>query len=371
MTSQKLSPQDQLKALNCTIDDYIEVIVQDLLADVSSSTTILTRISHHYMKRPSKRLRPRLILLMSLATNGVPCQNEYNSAALTIHNDHVDNVQKLEKVPDILPEQSRLAEIIEMIHVGSLLHDDVIDESPLRRGVLSAPKVFGNKRTILAGDYLLGRSISLSASLGNPRVVSLVASIISNLIEGEIRQADDSLLSFEQLALQDVDTYWDSYISKTFMKTASLFSHSLKACILLSGIEESSPLVEMAATYGKDLGMAFQIMDDILDFDVSGLDAGKPVGAEDVKLGLVTAPLYFALQQERSTLIPLLTSSMDDPDTLAQIVTIVRRTDAIERSHTLAKAYADNAREVLSLIPSSVAKSCLEALTYQVVSCPI
>lgn len=132
----------------------------------------------------------------------------------------------------------------------------MIDESPLRRGSPSAPSIFGNRRTILGGDFLLGRAISLSAGLRNYKVSELIARVISTLVEGEFRQAADSEHS---MSGDWTDALWNSYLEKTYMKTASLFSDAMQAAVLLWGPDVPQEYVEAASVYGRELGMAFQV----------------------------------------------------------------------------------------------------------------
>jgi hexaprenyl-diphosphate synthase len=155
----------------------------------------------------------------------------------------------------------RLAQIVEMIHVASLLHDDVIDKSPLRRGVASAPAAFGNKLTILGGDFLLGRASAALSRLGESEVVELIASVIANLVEGEILQmksvhgGDD----FDSILPRVRQDNWNVYLKKTYLKTASLMAKGARAAVVLGGCKEGEIWKEVAYAYGRNLGIAFQV----------------------------------------------------------------------------------------------------------------
>jgi geranylgeranyl pyrophosphate synthase len=192
----------------------------------------------------------------------------------------------------ILPSQRRLAEITELIHTASLLHDDVIDHSTLRRSEPSANILFGNKMAVLAGDFLLGRASVALARLRDPEVTELLATVIANLIEGEFMQLKNT-------ALDEKEPRWSEdnisyYLQKTYLKSASLISKSCRAAALLA---HSAPeVVDAAYAYGRNLGLAFQLVDDMLDYTVSGSELGKPAGA-DLELGLATAPLLFAWRE--------------------------------------------------------------------------
>ena len=193
---------------------------------------------------------------------------------------------------DILPSQRRLAEITELIHTASLLHDDVIDHSISRRSAPSANIAFGNKMAVLAGDFLLGRASVALARLRDPEVTELLATVIANLVEGEFMQLKNTAADERSpVWTQDTLSY---YLQKTYLKSASLISKSCRAAALLG---QSAPeTVDAAYRYGKNLGLAFQLVDDMLDYTVSGEELGKPAGA-DLELGLATAPLLFAWER--------------------------------------------------------------------------
>ena len=161
----------------------------------------------------------------------------------------------------VLPTQTRLAQIAEMIHVASLLHDDVIDESSLRRGSPSAPIAFGNKFSILGGDFLLGRASAALSRLSSLEVVELLSSVITNLVEGEILQMkavhgrDESDRIRPALGKGN----WNIYLQKTYLKTASLIAKSARAAVILGGCREGEIWKDVAYAYGRNLGIAFQV----------------------------------------------------------------------------------------------------------------
>lgn len=155
----------------------------------------------------------------------------------------------------------RLAQIVEMIHVASLLHDDVIDESSLRRGVPSAPAAFGNKLSILGGDFLLGRASATLSRLGSIEVVELISSVIANLVEGEILQMKsvNGRDEYEQVRPALGKENWHIYLQKTYLKTASLMAKGARAAVVLGGCREGEIWKEVAYAYGRNLGIAFQV----------------------------------------------------------------------------------------------------------------
>jgi len=270
----------------------------------------LDRAAKYYTQAEGKHVRPLIVLLMSRATSLCPKAPQRQQATLQASaaidtsispplvlsdwNPSAAAVSpaETEQSPadaDILPSQRRLAEITELIHTASLLHDDVIDHSVARRGAPSANLEFGNKMAVLAGDFLLGRASVALARLRHAEVIELLATVIANLVEGEFMQLKNT-------ARDETNPRWSEealtyYLQKTYLKTASLISKSCRASALLGGADAQT--VDAAYLYGKNLGLAFQLVDDLLDYTRSEKELGKPAGA-DLELGLATAPLLFA-----------------------------------------------------------------------------
>jgi len=167
----------------------------------------------------------------------------------------------------VLPTQLRLAQIVEMLHTASLLHDDVIDKSVLRRGAPSAPTSFGNKLSVLGGNFVLGRASAALARLGDEEVTELIASILSNLVDGEILQLKK--VQLEEAAGNDSPApatrarssreAWNIYLQKTYLKTASLMAKGARSAVVLGGCKEGEIYKEIAYAYGRNLGIAFQV----------------------------------------------------------------------------------------------------------------
>jgi hexaprenyl-diphosphate synthase len=305
---------DPLKALA----KEMKFLTKNIRQLLGSGHPLLDKVAKYYTQSEGKYVRPTLVLLMAQATANAPKDlretrppssrgidtpftspsllNDSNPAApmytpITSASDEA-LYSSDSSATDILPSQRRLAEITELIHTASLLHDDVIDHSVTRRSAPSANVEFSNKLAVLAGDFLLGRASVALARLRDPEVTELLATVIANLVEGEFMQlrntaSDEAYPKWTQ----DTLTY---YLQKTYLKSASLISKSCRAAALLG---QSSPaVVEAAYLYGKNLGLAFQLVDDMLDYVISGEELGKPAGA-DLELGLATAPLLFAWEQ--------------------------------------------------------------------------
>lgn len=309
-----------------SISHELSALKSSLFHLLGSSHPSLDAVAKYYFQAEGKNLRPMIVLLMSQATNGLGGDgwermrrreiedraagrgvdesltsvegvlNDWNPEQMGMEGEANDMVfaepylvgtrqrskqspaptqpadNENETTPDILSTQRRLASITEMIHVASLLHDDVIDNSPLRRGSPSAPSQFSNKLSILAGDFLLGRASVALARLGSREVVELLATVVANLVEGEVMQmrapsspgASPSAEAFE------------IYMRKTYLKTASLMAKSSRAAVILGGcgahdeadvtagmsareVEEGERIKDIAYAYGRNLGIAFQV----------------------------------------------------------------------------------------------------------------
>ena len=352
--------------------------IQQLLG---SGHPILDQVAKYYTHSEGKHIRPLLVLLMSRATasasisNPSPSLDPESLVNQSLSPSHVladnnpsaplsnpNNEVSLQGGSDILASQRRLAEITELIHTASLLHDDVIDISTSRRNSPSANMAFGNKMAVLAGDFLLGRASVALARLRNPEVIELLATVIANLVEGEFMQLKNT-------ALDEAEPHWTDdtlsyYLQKTYLKSASLISKSCRAAALLG---RSSPeTVEAAYSYGRNLGLAFQLVDDMLDYTSSAAELGKPAGA-DLELGLATAPLLFAWKdnQQLGVLVGRKFAANGDVQMAKELVAKSR---GLEQTRALAQGYADKAASAIANFPDSEAKEgllemCEKAMT--------
>lgn len=307
------------------VKDDLQILTANLKELVGARHPILYAAAEHLFEAKGKSLRPAIVLLISRAT-------------MTDH--------------DITPRHRRLAEITEMIHTASLVHDDVIDTAEVRRGIPTVNHSFGNRVAILAGDFLFAQSSWYLANLDNLEVVKLLSKVITDFAEGEIRQG---LTAFDpSLTLED-------YLEKSFYKTASLIAGSSKAAGVLSGL----PLAQLEQLYnfGKHFGIAFQIVDDILDFTSSTEMLGKPAGS-DLKQGNLTAPVLFALE-EKPQLRGLIEREFSEVSDLSQAIALVLDSNGIKRSRDLAKTHAKLAINALDCLPTSLHKqSLLDLATY-------
>lgn len=289
----------------------LKFLTKNIRQLLGSGHPTLDKVAKYYTRSEGKHMRPMLVLLMSQAIALAP--RNPGSANSPSVDDSITSPAVLSDVnPDtnplvsqtaeakydfegdenILPSQRRLAEITELIHTASLLHDDVIDNAVTRRASSSANTQFGNKMAVLAGDFLLGRASVALARLRDPEVTELMGTVIANLVEGEFMQLKNTAQDEKNPTFTEETISY--YLQKTYLKTASLISKSCRSTAVLSG---SAPeVIEAAYNYGRNLGLAFQLVDDMLDYTVNEVELGKPAGA-DLELGLATAPLLFAWKQ--------------------------------------------------------------------------
>ena len=206
---------------------------------------------------------------------------------------------------------------------------------------------------VLAGDFLLGRASVALARLRDAEVIELLATVIANLVEGEFMQLKNTAL--DELNPKFSDDSITYYLQKTYLKSASLISKSCRAAALLG---QSSPeVVEAAYAYGRNLGLAFQLVDDMLDYTVSGEELGKPAGA-DLELGLATAPLLFAWKQNPD-LGALVGRKFAGEGDVQMARDLVSRSDGLAQTRALAQDYADKASDAIRDFPDSEAKEGL------------
>jgi all-trans-nonaprenyl-diphosphate synthase len=312
-------------SLFAPVEADLRLLTENLKNLVGARHPILYAAAEHLFGAEGKRVRPAIVLLVSRAT--MPDR-------------------------DITPRHRRLAEITEMIHTASLVHDDVVDEAEVRRNVPTVNNLFNNRVAVLAGDFLFGQSAWYLANLSNLEVVKLLSEVIKDMAEGEIQQG---------LNRFDTTLTMEAYLEKTYCKTASLMANSSKAAGVLSGV--SDEVAENLYCYGRHLGLAFQIIDDILDFTGSTEALGKPAGS-DLISGNLTAPVLYALE-EKPYLEVLIEREFAQPDDIAQAIALVKESKGIERSRVLATQYTELAVQSLKVLkPSAFTQALLDLADY-------
>ncbi|VEU40549.1 unnamed protein product [Pseudo-nitzschia multistriata] len=351
------------------VDSLSESIREDLLG---TDHPVLNQAAAYFFGDADggKKVRPLMVMLLSRALadtvgGAAAAQNAENGksteSALPLFGNQTNTVfsMPLEWQRQDLPRaQRRLAEISEMIHTASLFHDDVIDGSETRRGVSAVHMVFGNKMAILAGDYLLARASISLARLRHVEVVECMSTIIEHLVRGEVMQMRGTVSSEG-----DQNERMVYYLKKNYYKTGSLMANSCKSAALLA--ECPPELVVAAYKYGKHVGMAFQLVDDVLDFEGDVKSMGKPALA-DLKAGLSTAPVLFAAEE-----YPQLEAMMDrkfkEDGDVETSRALVLQSRGIERTKELARVHAERAMEAILPWEATEHRDALINLAYKVV----
>lgn len=315
-------------SLFAPVDDDLRLLTDNLKNLIGARHPILAAAAEHLFEAGGKRVRPAIVLLVSRAT-------------------------LLDR--EITPRHRRLAEITEMIHTASLVHDDVVDEAELRRGVPTVNHLFDNRVAVLAGDFLFAQSSWYLANLDNLEVVKLLSEVIRDFAEGEIQQGINRF---------DTSISLDAYLEKSYYKTASLIANSAKAAGVLS--DRSIEINDHLYQYGRDLGLAFQIVDDILDFTSPTEVLGKPSGS-DLISGNITAPALFAMR-ETPYLEVLIDREFSEEGDIEKALAIVHASQGIQKSKELAARYGQSALQHLDCLQPSPSKQALIDLVDYVLS---
>ncbi len=294
---------------------------------LASEVVLINQISHYIVSAGGKRIRPLLVLLFARALG---------------FQGH---------------ERFEMAATVEFIHTATLLHDDVVDESDLRRGRKTANAIFGNAASVLVGDFLYSRSFQMMVSVNRMRVLDVLAEATNVIAEGEVLQL---------LNMHDPDVTLDAYLRVIRYKTAKLFEASARLGAVLAGANDSTE--ESCAAYGRSLGTAFQLVDDLLDYEGATTQLGKNVG-DDLREGKPTMPLLLAMQAGTEDQRQLIRHAIEhgEVERLDEIVAIVRSTGAIEATRQAAKDEARKAQDYISSLPPSQFKEALLYLCVQAV----
>ncbi len=292
---------------------------------LDSGVPLVSQVTQYIIAAGGKRLRPALLLLMCGAL-GCTSKQRFNLAA-----------------------------VIEFIHTATLLHDDVVDESTLRRGRPTANESFGNPASVLVGDFLYSRAFQMMLDADNMRVMQILAEATNVIAEGEVLQ----LMNMHDAGLDET-----AYLRVIRSKTAKLFEASTRLAAVLTG---ASPEIEEAcATYGQALGTAFQVIDDVLDYAGDASDTGKNLG-DDLREGKTTLPLILAMQRGNESQRALIRAAIETGDVsqLDHIVAIVRSTGALEATRTAAAAEAQRAIDALQPLGTNAYSEGLLSLAAQ------
>jgi octaprenyl-diphosphate synthase len=299
------------------------VIRQQLYSEVP----LVNQVSEYIISAGGKRIRPVLVLLIA---------NAYAYKGTAHHS---------------------LAAVIEFIHTATLLHDDVVDESSLRRGKETANALFGNAASVLVGDFLYSRAFQMMVTVGNARVMQIVADATNVIAEGEVLQL---------LNMHNPDVNEEDYLRVIRSKTAKLFEAAAQLGALISGADEAG--IEAAGEYGRSLGTAFQLIDDVLDYSGNAAEIGKNVG-DDLREGKPTLPLIYLMENGTSEQRELVRSCIENGDEqhFDQILAAITSSGALDYTRQEAQKAARRAADAVESLPDSKYKnSLLELSTFAV-----
>ena len=292
---------------------------------LTSEVPLVSQVSQYIIAAGGKRLRPALLLLVCGAL-GFSGEQRFNMAA-----------------------------VVEFIHTATLLHDDVVDESTLRRGRATANQAFGNPASVLVGDFLYSRAFQMMVDAGDMRIMQTLAEATNVIAEGEVLQ----LMNMHDASLSE-----DGYLLVIRSKTAKLFEASARLAALLA---KSPPLIEEScARYGQALGTAFQVIDDLLDYDGNVQEMGKNLG-DDLREGKVTLPLIIAMQRATLDERRVIEQAIETGGVgqLAKIIEIVQKTGALIATRGAAAAEGQRALDALQNLPQNTYADALGQLASQ------
>jgi octaprenyl-diphosphate synthase len=301
------------------IDEAMRRVDAVIQARLSSRVALIDQISAYIVGAGGKRIRPRLVLLFA--------------EALGFEG----------------PERFELAATVEFIHTATLLHDDVVDESALRRGRATANAAFGNAASVLVGDFLYSRAFQMMVSVSRMRVLEVLADATNVIAEGEVLQL---------MNMHDPDLAVADYLQVIRYKTAKLFEASARLGAVLAGAD--SALEETCADFGRSLGTAFQLVDDLLDYEGNSDELGKNVG-DDLREGKPTLPLLLAMERASAGDRQLIRHAIEHGELqkLPEILAIVRQTGALAATREAALQEANKAQSLLAALPPSRARGAL------------
>jgi octaprenyl-diphosphate synthase len=316
-------PMD-LPAIQALVDDDRRAVDAEITQRLHSDVVLVNQVGAHIIQAGGKRLRPLIVLLAARALG-------YRGRQ------HIS-----------------LAAIVEFIHTATLLHDDVVDDSPLRRGHSTANALWGNEASVLVGDFLYSRSFEMMVEIGNMRVMEILAKATNTIAEGEVLQL---------LNCHDPDISEAQYRRVIHSKTAKLFEAAAQLGAVIG--ETSQPVENALAAYGRHLGTAFQLIDDMLDYSSDSHTLGKSVGA-DLAEGKPTLPLIHALREGDDHQRRLLRVAIESGgrEHLDAVLAAIESTGANAYTARQAEDEANSARQALSVIPDSPFKHALLDLAH-------
>ncbi|KYH33139.1 polyprenyl synthetase family protein [Neomoorella mulderi] len=302
----------------------LQEVEAELLRQVDAPDPVLSQAARHLVQAGGKRLRPAFAILAAKCC-GAPLER-------------------------VLP----LAVALEMIHMATLVHDDVIDASPIRRGRPTVWARWGQELSLHTGDYLFARSLLLVATYDDPRIPSILASTSVKMVQGELYQLAGTF---------DLEVTLRDYLKRIYRKTALLIAASCQLGAIAAGAGED--FIRHLYHYGRNLGMAFQITDDVLDMVADPERLGKPIGS-DLRQGVITLPAIYALRcsPKKQKLVCLLAKRDKTATEILEVIDLIKDCGGIDYALGLAERYLARARQQAIFLPEGQARDTLMGLTY-------
>lgn len=313
------APSSNLNAALSLVTNDLAEVDKVISARLDSGVPLVGEVARYIISAGGKRVRPTLLLLCAgaLGYQGV--------------------------------QHFNLAAVVEFIHTATLLHDDVVDESTLRRGRSTANEIFGNPASVLVGDFLYSRAFQMMVEAQDMRVMEILSDATNVIAEGEVLQ----LMNMHDASLDEA-----GYLRVIRSKTAKLFEASTRLAAVLT--QQPQDIEHACATYGQALGTAFQVIDDALDYDGDATEMGKNLG-DDLREGKSTLPLIVAMQRGTPTQAQTIREAIETGTVtqLDAIVAIVRSTGALEATHRAAAVEAQRAIDAIGVLPDNAHKNAL------------
>jgi octaprenyl-diphosphate synthase len=319
-----------IKAIQALSQDDMTKVNDLIYGQLQSDVALINQLGIYIVNAGGKRMRPMLTVLTAQALNHA-------------NSDNLDD------------KHCTIAAIIEFIHTATLLHDDVVDESNMRRGRETANALFGNSASVLVGDFLYTRSFQMMTKLGDMRIMDILSDATNIVAEGEVLQL---------MNCNDPDTTEESYLQVIYCKTAKLFEAATRLAAVITN--QNTATETAIADYGKYLGTAFQLVDDILDYTADAKEMGKNVG-DDLAEGKPTLPLIYAMSHGTDQQRKLIRDAIEHGngmEHLDDILSAMKQTGALVYTQKKAEIEADKAINALSILPESDYKTALIALAH-------
>ena len=314
-----------IKTIQALIDADMQKVNEAILAQLNSEVTLINQLGYYIIQSGGKRIRP---MIAALSANALGYRGEQHITC---------------------------AAFIEFIHTATLLHDDVVDESAMRRGNPTANAEFGNAASVLVGDFIYTRAFQLMTQLNSLKILQIMSEATNVIAEGEVQQL---------MNICDPNTTEENYMRVIYSKTARLFEASTQTAAIVANatVEQELALQD----YGRYLGTAFQLVDDVLDYSANAIQLGKNVG-DDLAEGKPTLPLLHAMHHGNETQAQLIRKTIEqggNRDVLDEVLAIMNEYQSLDYAMARAKQEAQKAVDAIQILPESEYKRALISLAY-------